>query len=177
MNHISGERRELRRSDPLPVLRSTRTSSRNTNKKHANSNGSNTNSSTIGMGSTSGAMHRVQISSNGDVEEWAVLKDAFKVPPGLHRANLSSTEISLAFPLAFVGEGVVGDATRQPPLSAIAIGSAGTCVVWEANALKPRPVHAFLPLRSYGFRFVVQADFTLPSSREDLQEGDVFNQV
>ena len=35
---------------------------------------------------------------------------------------------------------------------------------------------AFLPLRSYGFRFIVQGDFDLPSSREDVNSDSVWNQ-
>ena len=35
---------------------------------------------------------------------------------------------------------------------------------------------AFLPLRSYGFRFVVQGDFDLPSSREDVNTDSAWNQ-
>lgn len=35
---------------------------------------------------------------------------------------------------------------------------------------------AFLPLRSYGFRFVVQGDFDLPSSREDVNTNSAWNQ-
>ena len=35
---------------------------------------------------------------------------------------------------------------------------------------------AFLPLRSYGFRFIVQADFDLPSSREDVNTDSAWNQ-
>ena len=35
---------------------------------------------------------------------------------------------------------------------------------------------AFLPLRSYGLRFIVQGDFDLPSSREDVNSDSVWNQ-
>ena len=35
---------------------------------------------------------------------------------------------------------------------------------------------AFLPLRSYGFHFIVQGDFDLPSSREDVNSNSVWNQ-
>lgn len=35
---------------------------------------------------------------------------------------------------------------------------------------------AFLPLRSYGFRFIVQGDFDLPSSREDVNANSAWNQ-
>ena len=42
--------------------------------------------------------------------------------------------------------------------------------------LQPQQVFAFLPLRSYGFRFIVQGDFDLPSSREDVNADSAWNQ-
>jgi hypothetical protein len=36
----------------------------------------------------------------------------------------------------------------------------------DGRAPPQQQVFAFLPLRSYGLRFVVQADFIVPSSRE-----------
>lgn len=35
---------------------------------------------------------------------------------------------------------------------------------------------AFLPLRSYGFKFIVQGDFEVPSSREDVDSDSSWNQ-
>jgi hypothetical protein len=46
-------------------------------------------------------------------------------------------------------------------------GHAGPC---------PQEVFAFLPVRSYGFRFVLQADFVLPSSRENIDRDSAWNQ-
>ncbi|XP_038073872.1 uncharacterized protein LOC119741972 [Patiria miniata] len=37
-------------------------------------------------------------------------------------------------------------------------------------------VFAFLPLRSYGFRFIIQGDFDIPSSREDVDADSAWNQ-
>ena len=39
----------------------------------------------------------------------------------------------------------------------------------------PQPVFAFLPVRSYGFRFIVQGDFVVPSSRESLDQDSEWN--
>ena len=39
-----------------------------------------------------------------------------------------------------------------------------------------QPVFAYLPLRSYGFKFIIQADFEVPSSREDIDKDSVWNQ-
>jgi hypothetical protein len=75
-------------------------------------------------------------------------RENLHVPVGLHRSQVEQTEMVLAFPLLEDG---------------------------SAQSSVPQPVCAFLPLRSYGFRFIIQADFTLPSSREDLQFFDGFN--
>ncbi|MCJ1379785.1 hypothetical protein MMC17_002888 [Xylographa soralifera] len=56
------------------------------------------------------------------------------------RKGVSETEIVLGFPMSANGS----------PLGA------------TQNA------HAFLPLRDYGFKFMIQADFLLPASREDI---------
>ncbi|MGH0153085.1 UNVERIFIED_CONTAM: hypothetical protein FKN15_023719 [Acipenser sinensis] len=39
-----------------------------------------------------------------------------------------------------------------------------------------QPVFAFLPLRSFGFRFIIQGDFDIPSSREDVDRDSPWNQ-
>ena len=44
------------------------------------------------------------------------------------------------------------------------------------QSLIQQPVFAFLPLRSYGFRFIIQADFDVPSSREDVDKDSAWNQ-
>ena len=38
-----------------------------------------------------------------------------------------------------------------------------------------RDVHAFLPLRSYGFKFILQGDFDVPSSREAVDASSPWN--
>ena len=39
-----------------------------------------------------------------------------------------------------------------------------------------QPVFCYLPLRSYGFRFILQGDFEVPSSREAISNGSDWNQ-
>ncbi|KAK9699468.1 hypothetical protein RND81_08G175600 [Saponaria officinalis] len=41
--------------------------------------------------------------------------------------------------------------------------------------LQPQPVFAFLPLRTYGLKFILQADFVLPSSREEVDQDSLWN--
>lgn len=39
-----------------------------------------------------------------------------------------------------------------------------------------QPTFAYLPLRKYGMRFILQADFSLPSSREEVDHDNAWNQ-
>ncbi|UPX11197.1 uncharacterized protein EKO05_0001817 [Ascochyta rabiei] len=64
------------------------------------------------------------------------------VPQEAKRKNWTETKITIAFPLP---------SEEGKP------------------ALKPHHVYAFLPIRSYGFRFLIQADFILTASREDIE--------
>ncbi|XP_025076268.1 uncharacterized protein LOC112553340 isoform X4 [Pomacea canaliculata] len=66
--------------------------------------------------------------------------------------EVESTEIALAFPLA--------SKTQR----------------FHSQAPAKQPVFAYLPLRSYGFRFIVQGDFDVPSSREDVDRDSSWNQ-
>jgi hypothetical protein len=46
----------------------------------------------------------------------------------------------------------------------------------ELRRPPPRDVCAFLPLRSYGFRWILQGDFVVPSSREAVDGSRAWNQ-
>ncbi|CAE7237248.1 NOV, partial [Symbiodinium sp. CCMP2592] len=82
-----------------------------------------------------------------------------------HRINVNSsesviqTELKLAFRLDDLGTG-------PGPLA-------------EKSGRRPELQQAFawLPLRSYGFRFIIHADWVVPSSREAIVENDPFNQT
>jgi hypothetical protein len=99
----------------------------------------------------------IQIEHNTD--EGTVEKDTWLVVrKHLHnasqfKAEVEVTEVALAFPLG-----------------------AHVKTVVLAKDLQQQQVFAFLPLRSYGFRFIVQGDFDLPSSREDVNSDSVWNQ-
>lgn len=74
------------------------------------------------------------------------------VPTGdLHeqkRPDIQETQIILAFPLSEDG---------------------------TARANSTHPVFAYLPVRDVGFKFVLQADFLLSSSREDIHKNSLWN--
>ncbi|XP_061912312.1 uncharacterized protein wu:fj29h11 [Entelurus aequoreus] len=88
--------------------------------------------------------------SNG-TDRWLVVKTTLK--PKMIKENVESTELALAFQLATnnLGSDIIGQPQKQP-------------------------VFAYLPLRSFGFRFIVQADFDIPSSREDVDRDSSWNQ-
>ncbi|XP_021342125.1 uncharacterized protein LOC110442712 isoform X2 [Mizuhopecten yessoensis] len=99
----------------------------------------------------------VEIQHNEGTDRFLVIKkslDASKISlQAKSGVEVDSTEIAMAFPLKTKGN-------RGFSLTA-----------------QPRqPVFAFLPLRSYGFRFIVQGDFDVPSSREDVDRDSPWNQ-
>ncbi|KAL9667858.1 hypothetical protein QQ045_002227 [Rhodiola kirilowii] len=67
-------------------------------------------------------------------------------------ANSKTTSISIAFTLLESSEG------------------------FYIPCLNQQPVFAFLPLRTYGLKFIIQGDFVLPSSREGVDADSLWNQ-
>ncbi|KAH9046334.1 hypothetical protein EDB83DRAFT_2227590 [Lactarius deliciosus] len=89
---------------------------------------------------------------NGEskVEKYVLVRHLAQTPaqePG--REGVEQSEIMLAFPVTETGEPVI---ERQE-------------------------VHAFLPLRCYGFNFIVQADFITSASREDVLADREWNRA
>ncbi|XP_041376442.1 protein NO VEIN-like isoform X2 [Gigantopelta aegis] len=99
----------------------------------------------------------IEIEHNGKVDRFLVTKkmlDASNISlQAKSGIEVESTEIAIAFPLK----------SKDHKL--------------HSQALPPKqPVFAFLPLRSYGFRFIIQGDFDVPSSREDVDRDSPWNQ-
>ena len=99
----------------------------------------------------------IEIQHSDGLDRWLVTKkilDASKISSQAKSgADVESTEIALAFPIKPANQ-----------LSSM-------------QGLPPKQlVFAFLPLRSYGFRFIVQGDFDVPSSREDVDRDSSWNQ-
>ncbi|KAI9443898.1 hypothetical protein H4582DRAFT_2071449 [Lactarius indigo] len=89
---------------------------------------------------------------NGDrkVEKYVLVRHLAQTPaeePG--REGVERSEIMLAFPITETGEPVI----------------------------EMQEVHAFLPLRRYGFNFIVQADFITSASREDVLADKEWNRA
>lgn len=89
--------------------------------------------------------------SNGKVEmNWFVVTQELQA--NIVQRNVETTEIALAFPLQQLED------EKYSPL------------------LDLQPIFAFLPLRTYGLKFILQGDFILPSSREEVDGDDPWNQ-
>ncbi|KAI0989526.1 hypothetical protein GJ496_006624 [Pomphorhynchus laevis] len=98
--------------------------------------------------------------SNGKTESWLVIKRSFKVPATLCNHNrFQTSDIAIALPIC-------------EKVFAIASGQ----ITDEKHFALSQDVFAFLPVRSFGLPFIVQADFELPSHRQDLKENSEWNE-
>ncbi|XP_059892948.1 uncharacterized protein wu:fj29h11 isoform X3 [Gadus macrocephalus] len=93
----------------------------------------------------------LEVEHTEGTERWLVIKRTLE--PKKIKEEVESTELALAFLLG--DSSLPGDIITQP---------------------QKQPVFAFLPLRSFGFRFIVQGDFDIPSSREDVDRDSPWNQ-
>ena len=97
---------------------------------------------------------RVEISYPEGKTLWKIIKSPspILVPDYIKeekRREIKETEMSLAFPL-------------NPDCT--------------GNASADQKLFAFLPVRSYGFKFIIQADFLLTPSREDIHKDKKWNE-
>ncbi|KAJ8413728.1 hypothetical protein AAFF_G00082350 [Aldrovandia affinis] len=92
----------------------------------------------------------LEVQHTDGVERWLVVKRTLN--PKMIKEGVESTELALAFKLKADSS---SDTNIQP---------------------EKQPVFAFLPLRSFGFRFIIQGDFDIPSSREDVDRDSYWNQ-
>ncbi len=98
------------------------------------------------------------LEDKGNEQMWEVVRKEMKIPWNLKEylkrqigkdAGIDITEVILAFPLKEDGS---PDASRE------------------------QYVFAFLPVRKYGFRFIIQADFILSANREDIIKDNEWNE-
>ncbi|XAR62555.1 hypothetical protein NMG60_11017357 [Bertholletia excelsa] len=92
----------------------------------------------------------VNVSLGKEKMTWFVASQVLQV--GAIRTDVQTTEISVAFTLQ---ESESGEYIPH---------------------LEQQPVFAFLPLRRYGLKFIIQGDFVLPSSREEVDGDSPWNQ-
>ncbi|CAF1159124.1 unnamed protein product, partial [Didymodactylos carnosus] len=81
-------------------------------------------------------------------------KQCSKVKPRDTKSDIVSTDVCCAFPL----DGLTQQQQQQ-------------------QSLRIQPVYAYLPLRHYGFRFVLQADFEIPANRQEIMRDNIWNDV
>ncbi|KAL3634393.1 hypothetical protein CASFOL_021447 [Castilleja foliolosa] len=92
----------------------------------------------------------VEVALGNEKMTWFVVSQ--KLRADVIRSDVQTTEISIAFTLQETSEG------GYVPI------------------LNQQPVFAFLPLRTYGLKFILQGDFVLPSSREEVDGNSPWNQ-
>lgn len=92
----------------------------------------------------------VEVALGNQRMTWFV--ESKKLKADIIRSDVQTTEISIAFTLKETGE------EGYVPI------------------LNQQPVFSFLPLRAYGFKFILQGDFVLPSSREEVDGNSPWNQ-
>ncbi|KAJ0393189.1 hypothetical protein P43SY_007383 [Pythium insidiosum] len=93
-------------------------------------------------------------------QRWLIVKQRVAVPTLLGASSGHAdvdTDLAVALPLL-----------QSPPTD--------SGLAWPTTLPTQHPVCCYLPLRSYGFRFILQADFDVPSSREAVQTGSEWNQ-
>ncbi|XP_041670873.1 protein NO VEIN isoform X2 [Cheilinus undulatus] len=93
----------------------------------------------------------LEVQHTEGVQRWLVVKST--VQPKKIKEDIESTELALAFELRS--------------------NSTGSDIIFQPQK---QPVFAYLPLRSFGFRFIIQGDFDIPSSREDVDRDSSWNQ-
>ncbi|XP_072312808.1 uncharacterized protein [Eucyclogobius newberryi] len=93
----------------------------------------------------------LEVEHTEGTERWLVIKSM--LTPRKIKDGVEATELALAFQLSAKETG--SEVTGQP---------------------QKQPVFAYLPLRSFGFRFIIQGDFDIPSSREDVDRDSSWNQ-
>ncbi|XP_020529013.1 uncharacterized protein LOC18443902 isoform X1 [Amborella trichopoda] len=92
----------------------------------------------------------IRVSHGNQRTDWLVVSQELK--PHIARTGVQSTEIALAFTL------------QESPDEGY------------TPHLELQPVFAYLPLRTYGLKFILQGDFILPSSREEVDGDSAWNQ-
>ncbi|XP_073128056.1 protein NO VEIN [Henckelia pumila] len=92
----------------------------------------------------------IEVSLGSEKMTWFVVSQ--KLHADVIHSDVQTTEISMAFTLEETSDKVYSPILNQ------------------------QPVFAFLPLRTYGLKFILQGDFILPSSREEVDGDSPWNQ-
>ncbi|KAK3360775.1 hypothetical protein B0T25DRAFT_133644 [Lasiosphaeria hispida] len=95
-----------------------------------------------------GGQETVHLQQDGSSQRYLIARHALgELPYEPKRSGLTEPEIRLAFPIARDG----------------------------LPHVVPQQVYAFLPIRDYGFKFLLQADFILTANREGIDRSSAWN--
>ena len=94
---------------------------------------------------------RIKLSSNGEADYYKVISQELEVPESIKEKTrkIPRTKLVLGFPINQNG---------------------------SAKIQSEQKVFAFLPTRGYGFKFMIQADFLVLASREDIHKDKKWNE-
>jgi hypothetical protein len=108
----------------------------------------------------------IETSVNSSSETWFVLRRLLRPLEVRDNFRVDVTEIALA---------VLFDTERTSDLSSDLHEDDGIVRTLRLNSSCVQPVYAYLPVKSYGLRFILQGDFMLSSGRESILEDDLWN--
>ena len=96
----------------------------------------------------------IELESPKEKSFWIMASISLKVPEDFKsKENIDVTKLCLSFPIA--------DGSNYN----------------TRKALPHREVFAYLPIKSYGFKFIIQGDFEVTASRQDLHHDNCWNQM
>ena len=99
----------------------------------------------------------IEIHAGFEVSTWLLTRLRFKVPEKIKpNDSIESTEVSLAFPVRNSND-EDNDDSMAP--------------------MEKYETYAYLPLKNFGFSFIIQADFDVPANRSDIKHDNGWNQL
>ncbi|KAF4446705.1 putative Heterokaryon incompatibility protein [Fusarium austroafricanum] len=99
---------------------------------------------------TASLLARVVLKGSHSCDYWVSQYHVPKLPYDPRRDGSQGSTISIAFPVK---------------------------VAPQVSDLETQHVYAFFPIRDYGFKFILQSDFILTASREDIENGSEWNKA
>ncbi|GAX75620.1 hypothetical protein CEUSTIGMA_g3064.t1 [Chlamydomonas eustigma] len=109
--------------------------------------------------------------------KWLVVRHEFQ--PCVLRGDVpvAKTQVCIALPLDYAAKSGAYPTAGTEHSSRKSSSSRPSEAVVQRSALPQQQVYAFLPLRSYGLKLIVQGDFVVPSSREAVDSDSPWNQA
>ena len=100
----------------------------------------------------------IEIHAGFTISTWLLNRQRFRVPDKIKpNDSIESTEVSLAFPVKNSHSETDDDDFTTP--------------------MEKYETYAYLPLKNFGFSFIIQADFDVPANRQDIKHDNRWNQL